>query len=100
MGLVSVVPADGLFDSGCPSNVHSWKTSASAANHRDPRPICGSGSGYTQLRREEWTALIPNAHSGYITWEDFEENQRRLRENAQANGADRRRSPPREGPAL
>jgi DNA invertase Pin-like site-specific DNA recombinase len=53
-----------------------------------------------RLPREEWTALIPNAHAGYITWEDFEENQRRLHENAQANGADRRRSPPREGPAL
>jgi DNA invertase Pin-like site-specific DNA recombinase len=55
---------------------------------------------YERLPREEWTALIPNAHAGYITWEDFEENQRQLRENAQANGADRRRSPPREGPAL
>jgi DNA invertase Pin-like site-specific DNA recombinase len=55
---------------------------------------------YERLPREEWTALIPNAHAGYITWEDFEDNQRRLRENAQANGADRRRSPPREGPAL
>ena len=53
-----------------------------------------------RLPREEWTALIPNAHAGYITWEDFEENQRRLRDNAQATGADRRRSPPREGPAL
>jgi DNA invertase Pin-like site-specific DNA recombinase len=53
-----------------------------------------------RLPREEWTALIPQAHAGYITWEDFEENQRRLRENAQANGSDRRRSPPREGPAL
>ena len=55
---------------------------------------------YERLPREEWTALIPNAHAGYITWEDFEDNQRRLRENAQANGSDRRRSPPREGPAL
>ena len=55
---------------------------------------------YERLPREEWTALIPNAHAGYITWDDFEDNQRRLRENAQANGSDRRRSPPREGPAL
>ncbi len=55
---------------------------------------------YERLPREEWTALIPNAHPGYITWEDFEDNQRRLGENAQANGADRRRSPAREGPAL
>jgi DNA invertase Pin-like site-specific DNA recombinase len=53
-----------------------------------------------RLPREEWTALIPNAHPGYITWEEFEANQRRLRENAQAHGDDRRRSPPREGPAL
>jgi len=55
---------------------------------------------YERLPREEWTALIPNAHAGYITWEDYEDNQRRLSENAQANGADRRRSPAREGPAL
>jgi DNA invertase Pin-like site-specific DNA recombinase len=60
----------------------------------DARPL------HERLPREEWTALIPNAHVGYLTWEDFEENQRRLRESAQANGADRRRSPPREGPAL
>jgi DNA invertase Pin-like site-specific DNA recombinase len=53
-----------------------------------------------RLPRDEWTALIPQAHPGYITWEEFEENQRRLRENAHAIGGDRRRSPPREGPAL
>jgi DNA invertase Pin-like site-specific DNA recombinase len=53
-----------------------------------------------RLPREEWTALIPDAHAGYISWADFEANQRRLRENAQALGPDRRRSPPREGPAL
>jgi DNA invertase Pin-like site-specific DNA recombinase len=53
-----------------------------------------------RLPREEWTALIPQAHAGYIAWEEFEENQRRLRENAQAIGGDRRRSPAREGPAL
>ena len=44
--------------------------------------------------------LLKNAHPGYISWEQYEENLRRLRENAQANGADRRKSPPREGPAL
>jgi DNA invertase Pin-like site-specific DNA recombinase len=53
-----------------------------------------------RLPRDEWTALIRDAHAGYITWDEFEENQRRLRENAQAIGGDRRRSPPREGPAL
>ena len=55
---------------------------------------------FERLPRDEWTALIPAAHAGYITWDDFEENQRRLRENSQAAGSDRRRSPPREGPAL
>ena len=33
---------------------------------------------HERLPRDEWTALIPNAHVGYITWEDFEENLRRL----------------------
>jgi DNA invertase Pin-like site-specific DNA recombinase len=58
------------------------------------------GGTFERLPRDQWTALIPNAHPGYITWEEFEENQRRLRENSQAQGADRRKSPPREGPAL
>jgi hypothetical protein len=52
---------------------------------------CGDRTGtFERLPREEWTALMPNSHVGYITWDDFEENQRRLRENAQAQGADRR----------
>lgn len=55
---------------------------------------------FERLPREQWTALMPGAHAGYITWEEFEENQRRLRENSQARGSDRKRSPPREGPAL
>jgi DNA invertase Pin-like site-specific DNA recombinase len=56
-------------------------------------------TSYTKLPREQWM-LSKNAHPGYITWEQYEENLRRLRENAQAIGADRRKSPPREGPAL
>jgi len=59
------------------------------------------GNHRTQLLpREDWLVLIPNAHVGYITWEEYEDNQRRLRESAQAQGAERRKSPPREGPAL
>jgi len=52
------------------------------------------------LPRDEWQALIRDAHPGYISWEQFEENQRVLHDNAQALGKDRRKSPPREGPAL
>jgi hypothetical protein len=44
--------------------------------------------------------LVLGAHASYITWDDYEVNQRRLRENAQAQGSDRAKSPPREGPAL
>lgn len=52
-----------------------------------------------QLPRTEWQVLLPDAHEAYITWAQYESNLRRLSENAQAYGADRR-SPPREGPAL
>jgi DNA invertase Pin-like site-specific DNA recombinase len=55
---------------------------------------------YERLAPEEWTALIRDAHEGYITWQEFEQNSRRLRENAQALGAERENGPPREGPAL
>jgi len=53
-----------------------------------------------RLPREEWQVLIRDNHPGYITWAEHEENLHRLRENAQAHGEERRRSPPREGPAL
>jgi DNA invertase Pin-like site-specific DNA recombinase len=52
------------------------------------------------LPREEWQVLIPDVHEGYITWDEYEANVARLRDNARAHGQDRRRSPPREGPAL
>ena len=50
--------------------------------------------------REQWTTLIPGAHDGYITWEQFEASQRQLAANATARGEDRKAGPPREGPAL
>jgi len=53
-----------------------------------------------RLPQEEWHTLIPAAHPGYLTWEQYQDNQRRLRECAQALGLDRRKSPPGEGPAL
>lgn len=54
----------------------------------------------TVVARESWTALIPDAHPGYINWDTYEDNLRRLGECAQSRGVDRRASPPREGPAL
>ena len=53
-----------------------------------------------RVPQEEWEVLIREKHAGYIDWEEYERNQRHLRDNRQAYGADRRKSPPREGPAL
>lgn len=52
------------------------------------------------LPRDQWTALIKEAHPGYITWEEFEENQTRLQGNRQARAGKGQSGPPREGPAL
>jgi DNA invertase Pin-like site-specific DNA recombinase len=51
------------------------------------------------LPRQEWHTLILDAHPGYITWRDYEENLRRLQENAQTSGVEKR-SAVREGPSL
>jgi len=53
-----------------------------------------------KLPRQDWTAFLPDAHAGYISWEQFEDNQKRLQENARTYSTDRKKSPPREGPAL
>ena len=61
----------------------------------------GAGCRWPQLRpREQWHALLLDIHPGYISWSEYESNLRRLRENAQAQGQERRNGPPREGPAL
>ena len=57
--------------------------------------------GCVNMPREEWHTLIRDAHEGYISWEEYENNQRQLRQTAQARGGlDGRTTPPREGPAL
>jgi DNA invertase Pin-like site-specific DNA recombinase len=50
--------------------------------------------------RQDWTTLIPDAHPGYINWDQYETNQATLSANAAAHGQDRKAGPPREGPAL
>jgi len=50
--------------------------------------------------REDWTTLIPAAHPGYISWEQFETNEATLIANAASRGDDRKAGPAREGPAL
>ena len=54
-----------------------------------------------QLPREQWRFLKPDAHPGYLSWDQFLANQKRLLENFQvAGGAGRKAGPAREGPAL
>ena len=54
----------------------------------------------TKVPRSEWQFVIPGIHAGYITWEQFETNQKRLAENALGFGRARKAGPAREGPAL
>jgi len=58
------------------------------------------GESQILLPQEQWHTLILDAHPGYITWEQFQDNLRTLRACAQAYGLDRRLSPPGQGPAL
>ena len=60
----------------------------------------GSHVFYQRLPREQWKVFLPNAHPGYLSWQEFEGNQAKLLENANGYGPDRRRSAPREGAAL
>jgi DNA invertase Pin-like site-specific DNA recombinase len=53
-----------------------------------------------QLPRDQWPVLIPDVHTGYITFEQYERNLRTLRLNATALGTDRVGGPAREGTAL
>ena len=48
---------------------------------------------------EDWTFLHTEAHPGYISWEQFQRNQRRLDDNCTCTAEDRR-GPAREGTAL
>jgi DNA invertase Pin-like site-specific DNA recombinase len=55
-----------------------------------------------KVGRDDWPVLIHDHHPGYIQWAQFEQNQRRIRDNQQMRGHDDERSqgPVREGWAL
>ncbi len=67
---------------------------------RHTRKTVNGNSIIERVPREQWDTLIFGAHPGYVSWQEYEENLRQLHQNAQSIGADRRKSPPREGPAL
>ena len=64
------------------------------------RHLPDGGTSVIKVARAEWQFVMPALHQGYIDWERFELNQRRLTDNARAFGGERRSGPPREGPAL
>ena len=55
---------------------------------------------YETLPQDQWAVCLKGSHPGYVTWEQFEANQRRLRELRQARAEERANSVPREGNAL
>ena len=57
------------------------------------------GPGGT-LPPEQWKVRLPEAHPGYITWEQYESNRRVLGANDRGARSLTARTPPREGPAL
>ena len=52
------------------------------------------------IPQDQWKVIIPGVFEGYISWEQYQKNERQLANNAAAHGTDRRRSPPGSGPAL
>ena len=52
------------------------------------------------LAHQDWKVFLPDAHPGYISWQEYETNQAKLRENGHSDGRDRHKGPAREGSAL
>jgi hypothetical protein len=81
--------------------LHNPRYAGAFAYGRRRERLAGNGKKTVQtLPREQWIALIPDAHPGYINWQTYETNQRLLLANATAHGSDRAAGPAREGPAL
>jgi len=73
---------------------------AFAYGRRRERLAANGKKTFQSLPREQWIALFPDAHPGYISWQTYETNQRLLLANATAHGEDRAAGPAREGTAL
>ena len=58
------------------------------------------GKKQRQMPREDWHVFIKDHHISYISFEEFEENERILSENNPQNKFPEARTPPGEGPAL
>ena len=63
------------------------------------RALDGKKKLQQKRNHDDWLALIPNAHPGFVTWQRFQENLEVLKANGRGYEA-ARASPPREGTAL
>jgi DNA invertase Pin-like site-specific DNA recombinase len=85
-----------------PNGKTNWKRPVYRSMHRMlTSPVYGGAysygktehlTGYDGVRahhicrrkpREQWLALIPGAHEGYVTWDEFEQIQRMVQQNNQ-----------------
>jgi hypothetical protein len=73
---------------------------AFAYGRRRERRTADGRRTFQTMPRDQWVALIPDAHPGYLSWDRFEANQQLLAGNAAAHSPDRAAGPAREGPAL
>ena len=64
------------------------------------RPRPEGGTSHRKLPREDWQIVLPDVHSGYLSWEQYEANQQRLSHNACGYGFERKAGAAREGCAL
>lgn len=81
--------------------LHNPRYAGAFAYGRRRDRLTGTGKkSYQLVPREQWIALIRDAHPGYISWDAYETNQKLLLGNATAHGADRAAGPAREGTAL
>ena len=79
---------------------HPRYTGAFCFGRTRTRKLPNGSHHHQRLPSEEWIALIRDAHAGYITWDEYEQNLQILRHNTQAPASGREQGPAREGPAL
>lgn len=79
---------------------HPRYTGAFCFGRTRTRKLPNGSHQHQRLPSEEWIALIRDAHAGYITWDEYEQNLQILRHNTQAPASGREQGPAREGPAL
>ena len=64
------------------------------------RTTVGGKKIIEKLPMDQWVSIIHDAHKGYISWDQYQENVKRLQENSSSYGKKQKRTPPREGVAL